>query len=444
MTDGISQEGYTKISRSYGSFNSQKSTVKYSTGLINNKFEFSGRHSKIKSDGYIDRASSNLKSYFFQGLYKNDKRLFKLLVFGGSEITYQSWYGVDPFTLKNDRTYNFAGEIYNSNNELLGFYDNQVDNYKQDHYQFHWNEKINANLNLSIGLNYTYGRGFYEEYNNNQTLKSLKLEDINIGGEKIIETDNVGQKWLDNDNYITTLSLQYFTNGTKIIFGGSYGRYIGDHFGKMVWAKFSSNASPNHEFYYNQGKKNDGNIYIKLTQKINRKLSLFGDFQLRKVSYKVNGEVNGPSKISVNDSQRIIRSLSVIIETGKPFTFWHSLKSKKLFKKLIYIFISHERDELYQRINKRCEKIINYGGLDEVNDFLDIEKKISHPLHKSIGFQIFKKKNKGILDYDEALDMFKVDTRRYAKRQITWFKNKSKDAKFLPYNKVESFILKNL
>ncbi len=301
LTDGISKEGYTKISRSYGSFNSQKSTVKYSTGLINNKFEFSGRHSKIKSDGYIDRASSNLKSYFFQGLYKNDKTLFKLLVFGGSEITYQSWYGVDPFTLKNDRTYNFAGEIYNSNNELLGFYDNQVDNYKQDHYQFHWNEKINANLNLSIGLNYTYGRGFYEEYNNNQTLKSLKLEDINIGGEKIIETDNVGQKWLDNDNYITTLSLQYFTDKTKIIFGGSYGRYIGDHFGKMVWAKFSSNALPNHEFYYNQGKKNDGNIYIKLTQKINRKLSLFGDFQLRKVSYKVNGEVNGPSKISVND-----------------------------------------------------------------------------------------------------------------------------------------------
>ena len=301
LTDGISKEGYTKISRSYGSFNSQKSTVKYSTGLINNKFEFSGRHSKIKSDGYIDRASSNLKSYFFQGLYKNDKTLFKLLVFGGSEITYQSWYGVDPFTLKNDRTYNFAGEIYNSNNELLGFYDNQVDNYKQDHYQFHWNEKINANLNLSIGLNYTYGRGFYEEYNNNQTLKSLKLEDINIGGEKIIETDNVGQKWLDNDNYITTLSLQYFTDKTKIIFGGSYGRYIGDHFGKMVWAKFSSNALPNHEFYYNQGKKNDGNIYIKLTQKVNRKLSLFGDFQLRKVSYKVNGEVNGPSKISVND-----------------------------------------------------------------------------------------------------------------------------------------------
>ena len=149
-------------------------------------------------------------------------------------------------------------------------------------------------------------------------------------------------------------------------------------------------------------------------------------------------------KISVNDSQRITRSLSVIFETGKPFTFWHSLKSKKLFKKLIYVFISHERDELYQRINKRCEKIINYGGLDEVNDFLDIEKEMSHPLHKSIGFQIFKKKNMGILDYDEALDMFKVDTRRYAKRQITWFKNRSKDAKFLPYNKVESFILKNL
>ena len=143
-------------------------------------------------------------------------------------------------------------------------------------------------------------------------MKSLRLEDINIGGEKIIETDNVGQKWLDNDNYITTLSLQYFTNRTKIIFGGSYGRYIGDHFGKMVWAKFSSNALPNHEFYYNQGKKNDGNIYTKITQKVNRKLSLFGDFQLRKVSYKVNGEVNGPSKISVINSHFSIPSLELI------------------------------------------------------------------------------------------------------------------------------------
>ena len=157
--------------------------------------------------------------------------------------------------LKGKKTNNFAGEIYNSSDELIGFYDNQVDNYKQDHYQFHWNEKINVNLNLSIGLNYTYGRGFYEEYNNNQTFNSLQLQDINIGGEKIIETDNVGQKWLENDNYITTLSLQYFTDRTKIILGGSYGKYIGDHFGKMVWAKFSSNALPNHEFYYNQGKK---------------------------------------------------------------------------------------------------------------------------------------------------------------------------------------------
>lgn len=155
-------------------------------------------------------------------------------------------------------------------------------------------------------------------------------------------------------------------------------------------------------------------------------------------------DIEYAAKISVNDSQRIIRSLSVIIETGKPFSFWHSLKSRKLFRRLIYIFINHDRNELYQRINNRCEKIIKYGGLDEVYDFSKIEKEISHPLHKSIGFQIFKKKNNGILDYDEALDMFRIETRRYAKRQITWFKNRSKDVKFIPYNKVESFILKNL
>lgn len=184
----------------------------------------------------------------------------------------------------------------------------------------------------------------------------------------------------------------------------------------------------------------------KVSKKTLNKIENIKKFQNNSFLYNKLKELDPEyaSKISVNDSQRIIRSLSVIFETGKPFTFWHSLKSKKLFKKLIYIFISHERDELYQRINKRCEKIINYGGLDEVNDFLDIEKEMSHPLHKSIGFQIFKKKNKGILNYDEALDMFKVDTRRYAKRQITWFKNRSKDAKFLPYNKVESFILKNI
>tara|TARA_B110000116_G_scaffold272344_1_gene296754 strand:+ start:1140 stop:3326 length:2187 start_codon:yes stop_codon:yes gene_type:complete len=302
LTDGISEKRFTKISKSFGSFGSQKTTVKHSTGIINDHFEFSGRYSKIKSDGYIDRASSDLKSYFFQGVYTNKNTLLKAIIFGGSEITYQSWYGVDKSILKSNRTYNSAGEIYDSNLNLLGYYDNQVDDYKQDHYQFHWNEKISSKINFSLGVNYTYGRGFYEEYNNNQTLESLQLNQINIGSITVNKTDNITQKWLDNNYYVGTFSLQYYSDNTDIVIGGSYGKYIGDHYGNLIWAKFSSNALPNHKFYKNQGKKNDATVYWKINQDVNDRLSIFGDVQYRKIKYDIEGVVNGPKRISVNDT----------------------------------------------------------------------------------------------------------------------------------------------
>ena len=165
-TDGLYKKRFSEISQSFGSFNSRKRTVKYTTGLINDRFEFSGRHSAIKSDGYVDRASSDLNSYFFQGIYYNEKTLLKLILFGGEEITYQSWYGVDPETLKVNRRYNPAGEIYDENGEFIKFYENQVDDYNQNHFQFHWNQKLSPKWDFSLGLNYTRGYGFYEEYNN--------------------------------------------------------------------------------------------------------------------------------------------------------------------------------------------------------------------------------------------------------------------------------------
>ena len=139
----------------------------------------------------------------------------------------------------------------------------------------------------------------------------------------------------------------------------------------------------------------------------------------------MNFDPDYAEKISKNDTQRIIRSLSVKIFTGKTFTYWHSIKTNKIFKKLIYIIVSHERDELYERINTRCSKITN------------------HPIHKAIGFQTFKSNIEGIIDNDLTLEKFQIETRNYAKRQITWFKNRSIGANFLPYNKVEDFILKN-
>ncbi len=148
-------------------------------------------------------------------------------------------------------------------------------------------------------------------------------------------------------------------------------------------------------------------------------------------------------RISENDSQRIIRSISVIFSTKKKFSYWHTLKSQKIFKKLIYIVINHEREELYNRINSRCMEMIDRGCIQEIKKFLDNIFTDEHPLHKSIGFEIFKKSINGLISNEEATNLFKAETRHYAKRQITWFKNRSTDASFLKYEDAENFILKN-
>ena len=157
----------------------------------------------------------------------------------------------------------------------------------------------------------------------------------------------------------------------------------------------------------------------------------------------MNFDPDYAEKISKNDTQRIIRSLSVRIFTGKTFTYWHSIKTNKIFKKLIYIIVSHERDELYERINTRCSKIYNLECIDEIKYFIKNDMVTNHPIHKAIGFQTFKSNIEGVIDNDLTLEKFQIETRNYAKRQITWFKNRSIGANFLPYNKVEDFILKN-
>ena len=161
-TDRMSDAAYVELSNSFGSFTTRKHTVMFSTGPISDQFELSGRLSKIDSDGYIDRASSDLKSYFLQGIFRDENTQIKALAFGGFERTYQSWFGIDETTLKTNRSYNPAGENYDSDGNVIGFYEDQVDNYNQDHYQLHWEQGINAHWSLALGLNYTYGRGYYQ------------------------------------------------------------------------------------------------------------------------------------------------------------------------------------------------------------------------------------------------------------------------------------------
>lgn len=311
-TSGIQQNAFSSLSSSLGSFNTFKNTFQFSTGILNDHFSFSGRLSKINSNGYIDRAASNLDAYFFQAAFQDENTLIKALIFGGHEITYQSWYGVDAETLVSNRTYNPAGEIYDNNGNLTGFYDNQVDDYTQDHYQFHWDEKINAFWSSSLGLNYTYGRGFYEEYNDvwynenisfggDTSFDYLQIQPFTIGETTVESTENISQKWLDNDYYVLTLGLNYQTAETTINFGGLYSRYIGDHFGNLLWGQTIGASAPNHRFYENQGVKTEGSFFAKATHQLSSKLTGFLDLQIRGIDYKVEGTISGPDNFDVDD-----------------------------------------------------------------------------------------------------------------------------------------------
>ena len=305
-TDRMSDAAYVELSNSFGSFTTRKHTVMFSTGPISDQFELSGRLSKIDSDGYIDRASSDLKSYFLQGIFRDENTQIKALAFGGFERTYQSWFGIDETTLKTNRSYNPAGENYDSDGNVIGFYEDQVDNYNQDHYQLHWEQGINAYWSLALGLNYTYGRGYYQELNDiwydqnigfsgNTSANYLQLPQTDA-----VDTENITQKWLDNDFYVANLMAAFEKGTQKLNLGFSYSNYLGDHFGTLIWAQNAGGALPNHRFYENKGEKTDTNVFAKLTHAVGRQWTVFTDIQYRWIDYKANGMQAGQVPIDVN------------------------------------------------------------------------------------------------------------------------------------------------
>ena len=291
LTDAVSKIANAEVASSFGSFNTLKNTVKFSTGKLNNHFEVSGRLSKITSDGYIDRAESELKSYFLQGAYVKDNTLIKALAFGGFERTYQSWFGIDASTLEADRTFNPAG-MYTDENGNTQFYDNEVDNYNQDHYQLHWSQRYDNNWSSNVALHYTYGRGYFEQYKENEGFSTYGFTPITIGGETIETTDLIRRRWLDNDFYGTTFSLNYKDSETDVVFGGSYNIYKGDHFGEVIWAQFASDSKIRDRYYDNSAKKTEFNVFSKATFKLDDKWSLYGDLQIRGINYSTDGGLN--------------------------------------------------------------------------------------------------------------------------------------------------------
>ena len=288
LTDAVAKEAKGEVSNSFGSYNTRKHTVKYSTGLLSDHVEISGRLSQINSDGYIDRATSDLKSYFLQGTYVDDNTLIKAVTFGGKEVTYQAWNGIDIDKLKEDRTFNPSGE-YQDQDGVTRYYDNEVDNYTQDHYQLHWNQKFNNNWSTNLGLNYTYGRGYFEQYKEDEDFDTYGFEPITLGNETINETDVIRRRWLDNNFYVLNASVNYKDDNLNLSSGVFYSSYHGEHFGEIIWSQYASNSQIRDRYYEGDGDKYDFSAFAKATYQLNNKLSLFGDLQFRSVNYDTSG-----------------------------------------------------------------------------------------------------------------------------------------------------------
>ena len=316
QTTAGESEGYGELNNTYGSFGTWKNTVKVGTGLINEKWSFDGRLSRIKSDGFIDRASSNLKSYFLSGAYQGKSELIRVNVFSGTEKTYQAWNGIPESRLRGDiagmKAYidrnglspDEANNLLNSNSRTYNSftYPDQTDNYFQDHYQLLYAKQVNTKLNVNAALHYTAGKGYYEEFKANQKLASYGLAPVVIGGTTITRTDLVRRRWLDNDFYGFTYGLNYIPNKMLTFnFGGAYNEYKGAHFGQVIYAKYASNGSNDRHYYDNDAFKSDFNSFGKLAINPTEKLSLFADLQFRRIVYNVTGTDKNINALAVSD-----------------------------------------------------------------------------------------------------------------------------------------------
>ncbi|PRX56583.1 TonB-dependent receptor [Flagellimonas meridianipacifica] len=302
LTDNVAEEGYGQISNSFGSFNTRKHTVKFGTGLLNDHFAFSGRLSRIKSDGYVDRAFSDLSSYFLDGVYKDDNTQIKLLVFGGEEITGLSFAGLDAAGLETNRRFNFDG-LYVDRDGVQRFYDRQTDNYKQDHYQLHLTQQFDDNWSGNISFHYTYGRGFFEQYVDDASLSFFRLDEFDSDGETVTNSDLITRQHLNSDFYGTVFSLIYNSPKVDAVFGGGWNRYDGEQFGEVIGSEFAIVPNIPNRFFENESDKKDFNVYAKGTFKLNDQLSLFGDLQVRNINYEAGGSLFEPgAALSVDET----------------------------------------------------------------------------------------------------------------------------------------------
>lgn len=320
QTSALNTEPNAMVSSTVGSFNTYRNSIQVGTGLFENGWALEGRLSSIQSDGFIDRATADLSSWYVSASRYGTRDLLKINVFSGSERTYQAWNGIPEARLRNDVAgmNNYADEhglsqeerdrLLNSNSRTYNMftYENQVDNYSQTHYQLHYSYRLADNWYLNSALHYTRGEGYFEEYRENDRLSTYNLPSFQVGGATISRSDVVRRRWLDNHFYGAVVSTELdLTETVQLTAGGGYNIYDGDHYGELIWARNAGTAEIGHRYYDNNGTKRDGNAYLKANISLSEHLSVYGDVQMRNINYAFLGLELDANQNPINVDQEV-------------------------------------------------------------------------------------------------------------------------------------------
>lgn len=341
-TTSVKREAWGLIDVGGGSYNTQRYTVSAGTGLINNKFSLDMRLSSITSDGYIDRASADLKSYFLQGAWVGKTRSLRFITFRGVEETYQAWDGVPREVIDTNRTYNDFT------------YANQVDHYDQTHYQLLFDQKL-GNTTLNVTLFRVLGAGYYEQYKPDDGLSTYGIAPAVINGDSISTTDIIRRRWLDNTLTGANASVDVKLGASKLVLGGSYSDYRGGHYGEVIWARYAGNTDIRHRYYDNNAKKTDANGFAKLTYALNTKIDLYGDVQFRNVGYSFLG--------FNNDLDNVTQELDYTFFNPKAGLLWRAGEGGKAYASFAVANREPNRDDLEEttpRSRPSPERLYDY------------------------------------------------------------------------------------
>ncbi|MBI1223149.1 MAG: TonB-dependent receptor [Bacteroidetes bacterium] len=324
QTNTVRKDPYSEVTYSLGflqnnwtnpnkpnswNLNTQKRNLVFGTGLMKNGWAFEGRVSQIKSNGFIDRSSSNLQSYFMSAAHYGKKSVFKVNVFGGKEITYQAWNGIPKPKVEGDAQglkhyYELGADdstlLANSGNRTYNAYtyNNEIDHYQQNHVQVHYSYQFNKYWNANISFHSTLGKGYYEQYKKDQNLVDYGLNPVILGSDTQTTTDLIRRRWLDNTFTGLVYSANYSKKKLNLIFGGAYNVYMGKHYGEIIWARFASNSEIRQHYYDNDAYKSDANVYAKAAYQFTTRLSGFVDLQYRHIYYSFLGYNNNGSNVT--------------------------------------------------------------------------------------------------------------------------------------------------